>query len=491
MMLWLLVLLPTCCGLAAYLIRSDRLRRGIWAATAILHAGFTAWLVVLHPEAVETGVWIGLDALSRLFLMVTSLLFLAATFYGIGSLRRDALQPHPEMEQDNPLFRNRPEAVFTGCMLLFLASMTLVVLSRNFGLQWVAVEATTLASAPLIYFHRNRRSLEAAWKYLLICSVGIALALVGVFCIALAGTDVAHHLTVDVFTANAGALNPRWLKLAFLFLLVGYGAKMGLAPLHNWLPDAHSEAPSPVSALLSGALLNCAFMGILRLQQVCVAAGIADFGRELLMVFGLISMGLAGVFILRQADYKRMLAYSSVEHMGILALGVGLAGTGVFGAFLHAVNHALVKATLFMAAGNILWAYRTKRVGEVKGVARRMPASGILWMGGFLAIVGTPPFGTFISEFTILKTALDQGQWMVAGMYLAFLALVFVGMAGIMIRMSLGEPDPHEPPVHTDAWCVVPPMVCGSLALVLGFYIPEGMQRLLQHAAALIGGGGI
>jgi hydrogenase-4 component F len=279
--------------------------------------------------------------------------------------------------------------------------------------------------------------------------------------------------------------------LAFLFLLVGYGAKMGLAPLHNWLPDAHSEAPSPVSALLSGALLNCAFIGILRLQQVCVAAGIAEFGRELLMVFGLISMGLAGVFILRQADYKRMLAYSSIEHMGILALGVGLAGTGVFGAFLHAVNHSLVKATLFMAAGNILWAYRSKRVADVKGVARRLPGSGILWIGGFLAIVGSPPFGTFISEFTILKTALDQGHWTVAALYLAFLALVFVGMAGIIIRMSLGDPAPNHPPVRTDIWCLVPPMVCGSLALVLGFYIPEGLQRLLRHAAALIGGVGV
>jgi hydrogenase-4 component F len=489
-MLWLPIVLPTLCGLAAYLIRSDRVRRVVWAAAAILHAGLTL-LLNLNPDVAVSGIWIGLDDLSRLFLIVTSLLFLAATFYGIGSLRRDALQPHPEMEEDNPLFRSRPEAVFTGCMLLFLASMTLVVLSRNFGLQWVAVEATTLASAPLIYFHRNRRSLEAAWKYLLICSVGIALALVGVFCVALAGTEVARHLTVDAFVTQAGALNPRWLKLAFLFLLVGYGAKMGLAPLHNWLPDAHSEAPSPVSALLSGALLNCAFIGILRLQQVSFAAGIADFGRELLIVFGLISMGLAGVFILRQSDYKRMLAYSSVEHMGILALGVGLAGTGVFGAFLHAVNHSLVKATLFMAAGNILWAYRTKRVAEVRGVARRLPASGILWMGGFLAIVGSPPFGTFISEFTILKTALDQGRWMVAALYLAFLALVFVGMAGIVIRMNLGDPDPHQPPVRTDAWCVVPPMVCGCLALVLGFYIPEGMQRLLHHAAALIGGAGL
>ena len=485
---WLLILLPTLGGLAAYFIRPDGTRRVMWGAVAAGHALLSANLVLGGGNSM--GDWIGIDALSRIFLPLTSLLFLAATVYGIGALRRDTVQPHPEMEEDTPLFGGRPEAVFTGCILLFLASMSVVILSRNFGLQWVAVEATTLASAPLIYFHRNRRSLEAAWKYLLICSVGIALALVGVFCLALAGADVIQHLTVDAMTASAGALNGRWLKLAFIFLLVGYGTKMGLAPLHNWLPDAHSEAPSPVSALLSGALLNCAFIGILRLQQVCVAAGIADFGNELLVLFGLVSMGLAGVFILRQADYKRMLAYSSVEHMGILSLGVGLAGTGVFGALLHAVNHSLAKAMLFMAAGNILWAYRTKRVAQVTGILRRMPASGLLWLGGFLAIAGSPPFGTFISEFTILKSALDQGRWTVAMLYLAFLMLVFVGMAGIVIRMSLGEPEPHQAPVRTDSWCVAPPMLFGALALTLGLYIPAGLQQLLQRAAALIGGVG-
>lgn len=490
MMIWLLILIPALAGLAAYLIRANRPRRLLWASAALVHAILSGALC-LHPVDGPAGGWLGADALSLLFLPLTSLLFLAATIYGIGALRRDAVQPHPEMEEDSPLFRSRPEAVFTGCMLLFLTSMTLVILSRHFGLQWVAVEATTLASAPLIYFHRNRRSLEAAWKYLLICSVGIALALVGVFCLALASPQIIRHLTVDALIARAGSLNPRWLKLAFLFLLVGYGTKMGLAPLHNWLPDAHSEAPSPVSALLSGALLNCAFISILRLQQVCYAAQMAAFGQELLLLFGLISMGLAGVFILRQADYKRMLAYSSVEHMGILALGVGLAGSGVFGALLHALNHALVKAMLFMAAGNILWAYRTKRVSDVTGVVRRIPASGVLWLAGFLAIAGSPPFGTFLSEFTILKTALDQSRWVVAVLYLLFLLLVFVGMAAIVIRMSLGEPEPGQGPVRTDAWCVAPPMVFGVLALILGVYVPMPLQRLLQHAAALFGGVGL
>ncbi len=489
MILWLLILLPAAAGLASYFIRADRPRRLLWTAVAVAHTGLA---FRPGPDALgRAGAWIGLDPLARIFLPLTSLLFLAATLYGIGALRRDAIQPHPEMEEDAPLFGARPEAVYTGGLLLFLASMSLVILSRNFGLQWVAVEATTLASAPLIYYHRHRRSLEAAWKYLLICSVGIALALLGVFCLAQAASGVVGRLDIEALTARAGALERHWLELAFIFLLVGYGTKMGLAPMHTWLPDAHSEAPSPVSALLSGALLNCAFLGILRVQQVACAAGNGAFGQHLLVAFGLTSMGVAGVFILHQADFKRLLAYSSVEHMGILALGVGLSGSGVFGALLHAVNHSLVKALLFMAAGNILWAYRTKRVSEVTGVGRRIPATGLLWMTGFLAIVGSPPFGTFLSEFNILQSALAQARWTVAGLYLLFLLLAFTGMAGSVLSMTLGaDPAAAQAPVRTDPWCVAPPALFAVLALGLGLYVPEGLQRLLAQAAGVIGGMG-
>jgi hydrogenase-4 component F len=304
------------------------------------------------------------------------------------------------------------------------------------------VEATTLASAPLIYFHRHHRSLEATWKYIMICSVGIALALLGNFLLAVAagGAGDRHAgLVVGDLMTHAGEMNPQWLKAAFLFFLVGYGTKMGLAPMHTWLPDAHSESPSMVSALLSGALLNCAFLGILRAHQLCIAAGEAEFSQGLLVVFGLISMGMATVFIIRQADFKRMLAYSSVEHMGILAIGVGLGGAGVFGSMLHAVNHSLTKAALFFVAGNILAAYRTKSIGDVSGVLRVLPVSGVLWIAGFLSITGSPPFGTFLSEFTILKAALDGGQNVVAALYLVFLSLIFVGMVNIVLRMAQGE----------------------------------------------------
>jgi len=295
-------------------------------------------------------------------------------------------------------------------------------------------------------------------------------------------------ITVDIFLQNAGQLNTRWLEIAFIFLLIGYGTKMGLAPMHTWLPDAHSEAPSPVSALLSGALLNCAFLCILRIHQICVAAGIGFFGQELMLVFGLFSMGVAGIFILKSLEYKRMLAYSSVEHMGIIALGIGLGGTGVFGSLFHAVNHSLVKTLLFLTAGNILAAYHTKKINDVNGLAKSLPISGILWFAGFLAITGSPPFGTFLSEFTILKTAIDQGRWIVSGLYLSFLTIIFIGMLRPFLAMSFGGSDKpvKKEPIST----FIPQIALLVLAIVLGLVIPEHLVGIINESVIKLGGTG-
>ncbi len=326
-MLLALIILPLAAGLAAWFIRSHRLRRSLLVAAALGHAGLTG-LAFFRPPAPALEGWLALDAAGLLFLAITSGLFLAvastpwATWQG-------GLGPAPGL-RGGCFFSNAREAVFTACLLAFLAMMTLVCLSQHFGLLWVAVEATTLASAPsstsiappLPGGHR---------KYLMICSVGIALALLGNFFLAVAATLDERQAVPLVFgelMGRAGSLHAPWLKAAFIFLLVGYGTKQGLAPLHTWLPDAHSESPSLVSALLSGALLNCAFLAILRALGVCAAAGLGDFARELLVGFGLLSMLVAAGFILAQADYKRLLAYSSVEHMGILALAAGLGATG-------------------------------------------------------------------------------------------------------------------------------------------------------------------
>jgi hydrogenase-4 component F len=490
-MIWALLLVPLGAGLAAFAVRPNLPRRVLLVAAAATHTGLVAWAWADPAALHSTHGWIGLDAAALVFLTAISVLFLASAVYAVGYLARESRSPQQHVDEEQP-FANYSEAVFVGCLLLFLATMTLVAVSRHLGLIWVAVEATTLASAPLIYFHRHPRSLEATWKYLVICSVGIALALLGNFFLAVAarahgGTPVP--LVLEGLMAQARQLDPAWLRAAFLFFLVGYGTKMGLAPLHTWLPDAHSEAPSVVSALLSGALLNCAFLAIFRVHALLVAAGLGSFSRELLVLFGLFSMLVAALFILGQADYKRMLAYSSVEHMGILALGVGLGGLATYGALLHAVNHSLTKGMLFLAAGNLLACYRTKSTAATRGVFTRLPITGLLWLAGFLAITGSPPFGPFLSELTVLKGILDAGSTALAVGYLAALALAFIGMATIVLEMLYARPDnASEPRASEPLWSLVPPAVLGAAVLMLGVWVPPQLATLLHTAAGLVGG---
>ncbi|HWO56394.1 MAG TPA: proton-conducting transporter membrane subunit [bacterium] len=487
-MILLVVIVPVLASLAAMAVRHTRARRALLILVATAHAALTAGAWVVRPEPALGG-WMQLDALGLIFLSIISALFLAAAVYAAAYLAREQVGTRQDFEESF-LFVNEPEAVFVGCLLLFLGTMSLVTVSHNFGMLWVAIEATTLSSAPLIYFHRHHRSLEATWKYLLICSVGIALALLGTFFLASAASASPERgipLVLGELLAHSGALDLPWLKVAFLFMLVGYGTKMGLAPLHSWLPDAHSEAPSVVSALLSGALLNCAFLGILRIGQVLNAAGAAEFGQGLLLVFGVISVVFATVFIVSQLDFKRMLAYSSIEHMGIMAIGVGVGGLGTFGSLLHAVNHSLTKAMLFLVAGNILARYRTKSTKLVNGVLAELPGSGVLWMAGLLAITGTPPFGLFQSELTILRAAFGSGRYVVAVLLLLALVAIFVAMAAIMTRMLYGQAREGSAPSPGEAAAaVVPPAVLCMAVLILGLYLPPALNGLLREAANLL-----
>jgi hydrogenase-4 component F len=492
MMILALVLVPALAGLTSFVTRRHDVRRALLILVAVAHSVMTALVWIRRPDPIMDG-WLQIDALGLTFLSAVSALFLAAAVYAVSYLARETTGERPDFEESD-LFVNEPEAVFVGCLLLFLATMTLVTVSHNFGVLWVAIEATTLSSAPLIYFHRHHRSLEATWKYLLICSVGIALALLGTFFLAFAssGKGAANvPLVVEALTTNASMLRVPWMKIAFLFMLVGYGTKMGLAPLHSWLPDAHSEAPSVVSALLSGALLNCAFLGILRMTQVLDAAGAGEFARGLLLVFGLLSVVIATVFIVAQLDFKRMLAYSSIEHMGILAVGVGLGGLGTFGALLHAVNHSLAKGMLFLVAGNILAQYRTKSTALITGMLSDLPRSGVLWMAGLLAITGMPPFGLFQSELTIIRAALDSHHIMVAIVLLAALGVIFVAMTYLVMRMVYGSGRETSTvvPVRESLVSVVPPAALCLAVLVLGLYLPPALNELLTEAARLLGGG--
>ncbi len=487
-----LVLIPVVAGLLSFILKNTKVRRALLVGTCATQSALTVVAWVKRPEPVLDG-WLAMDALGLIFLSIVSGLCLVTSVYVINYLAKEPSGTRPDFEEP-AFFANEPEAVFIGCLLLFQATMTLVTLSHNFGVLWVAVEATTLSSAPLIYYHRHHRSLEATWKYLVICSVGIALALLGTFFLVYAATGTPSgsvRLVLEELVAKATLLKTPWLKTAFIFMLVGYGTKMGLAPLHSWLPDAHSEAPSVVSALLSGALLNCAFLGILRVTQVLGAAGSGEFARTLLLGFGIVSVVTATIFIVGQLDYKRLLAYSSIEHMGILAIGVGIGGLGVFGGLLHALNHSLTKGMLFLVAGNILAQYRSKATSAVSGMLSTLPRTSILWMAGLLAITGTPPFGSFISEFTIVRAAFTAGHAWVATTLLVALGIIFVAMAAIFLRMlydSDSEGQSVQPPAKESLYSVLPPAVLCLAVLLLGIFVPPALNRVLAEAGRLLGG---
>lgn len=417
--------------------------------------------------------WIGLDALSRLVLVVTSLLFFACGVYAVGYLN---------------LRRDRGNKIMVPCLLVFLSAMTLAVVARHMGVMWMAVEATTISSAPLIYYNRNRLSIEATWKYLLICSVGIALAMLGILFIAYAalGGGAPVSLQFDKLLTVATTLSKPWLHAGFVFLLVGFGTKMGLAPLHTWKPDAYGEAPGLVGALLAGGLTSVAFLAILRGVQLMTAAGDGDMARQALLGMGLLSLLLASIFMIRQPDIKRMLAYSSVEHMGLLAIGVGIGGIATFGAMLHLINNALTKGGLFLAAGNIQRAFASKRLSEVHGALKALPVSGPLFLAGFLAIAGSPPFGPFMSEFTILRGVFTRGHMVIGMLMLVFLATAFIGMGTTVLAATQGEPE-HKTPAFKDSFMLyIAPLVLILLILLLGVYIPAPLQHAVQQAADLL-----
>jgi len=467
-----LVIVPLGFAALAFATRSERVRPWLLPVAGVVQLG----LVGLELAGFDAGLgrpWLGLDPIGRLISAYLAVLFFLCSVYAPAYLAQRA---------------ERPNRVFCAVMLVFFAMMNLIAGVQHLGLLWVAVEATTLASGPLLYFNRNPRSIEATWKYLLIGSVGIALALLGTFFVAyaaLAGGSSTSLLLPDM-VATARQLSLPWLHSGFVLALVGYGTKMGLAPMHTWKPDAYGEAPGLVGALLAGGLTSCAFTAILRFFQICAAAGEAPFARSLLLFLGLASMVVAGAFMVRQGDYKRMLAYSSVEHMGILALGVAIGGAAVFGALLHLLNNGFSKGVLFLSAGNIHRAFGSKRTGDVSGAARLLPASGALFLAGFFAITGTPPFGTFVSEFTILTAMLQAGRYWIAGAFLSLLLLVFVGMGSTVLAVVQGDPPERaQATPYRDRWLSVAPIAALlALVLALGLWIPAPVSELLRAAAA-------
>ena len=472
-MLTVLVVLPLLLAVVAPLIPWYRARSWMLPAAGAAHLVLVG-LLLAHPlHAARPGSWVGVDSLSMLVLLVTGLLFFGCAVYAVEYLE---------------IRRDRGNRIIVPCLLLFLSAMTLAAVARHLGVLWFAVESTTIVSAPLIYYNRNALSIEATWKYLLLCSVGIALAMLGILFIGYAdlGGGGAASLQLDDLLRRAPHLVRPWLHSGFVFLLVGFGTKMGLAPLHSWKPDAYGEAPGVVGALLAGGLTSVAFLAVLRSVQIMGAAGDLDLARHALLGLGLLSMVLSAVFMVRQPDIKRMLAYSSVEHMGILAIGVGIGGLATFGAMLHLVNNALTKGCLFLSAGNIHRAFASKQLSAVQGATTVLPVSGGLFLAGFLAITGTPPFGPFLSEFTVLRGVAEAGQMGVMAIVLVALATVFVGMGSTVLAATQGEPPEPQARFQERFLLVSPPLAMLLAVLLLGVFIPPPLRDLLRSAAALV-----
>ncbi|HJV34471.1 proton-conducting transporter membrane subunit [Geomonas sp.] len=476
-MIWAIVLLPLLGALIAWFIPDNRKRPFVLPLFGALHLVMTVVLVVSTPPASPKG-WIFLDSLGKLTLLCNSVLFLVCSAYAVGYLSYR---------------RRRDNRILCMALLDCLAAMTLVTMSQHLGLLWIALEATTLAMAPLVYFNRNARSIEATWKYLLICSVGIAIALLGLFFLAystiVAKQDVS--LLLGSLIADAPRLHAGWRHAAFIFLLVGFGSKMGLAPLHTWKPDAYGEAPGLVGALLAGGLVNCALLALLRVYQIAAASTEGALFQEVLLGMGLVSMAFAAVFMARQSDFKRMLAYSSVEHVGIIAVALGLGKGALLGALLHMVNNAMTKGVLFLSSGNIHRAYNSKSTQFVRGALKRAPWSGALFLAAFLAITGSPPFAPFVSEFMIVSSAFVQGNHWTGGLFLLFLAMIFIGMASTVLPLVMGKmPEGMEKTPYRDSLpTVLPPLMLMGVVLMLGLWIPGPLMALLQDAAGLLGGG--
>jgi len=465
-----IILFPLLMAIAALLVRSNRWRPWLLPVTGVVHATLTGVVLGL-PELSVSSVWLELDPPGRLVLAIVSALFLLCSFYTVGYLRYRA---------------ERPNKMFCACLCSFLGVLSLVTWAHHLGLMWVAIEATALATAPLIYFNQTTRSIEATWKYLLIGSIGIALALLGSFFLAysmvIAGLEPS--LTFEHLLQVAPQLSKPWLHAGFVLLLVGYGTKMGLAPMHTWKPDAYGEAPGVVGALMAGGVTSCAFLAILRVYHICLVAGEGAYISRLLIFLGLFSMVVAGAFMVGQRDFKRMLAYSSVEHMGILALGLGIGGVAIYGTLLHLVNNAMAKGVLFLSAGNIHRAYGSKTTEVVSGAMRRLPFSGALFLAGFLAVTGSPPFGPFISEFSILNAIFVTGHFWVGALFLFFLLVVFVGMSVTVLAVVQGPvPAAARETPYRDGWLTaVPPLAMMVVVLLFGVYIPGPLQTLLADA---------
>lgn len=452
-----------------------------------------------------TAFWglVYIDALSVFTLLIITFIGLACSFY-----TWTYLDDYVGRGMISPSRLGR----FFFLFHIFLFAMIVTTMANSLGVLWVAIEGTTLATTFLIAFFRKREGLEAGWKYLILCSVGIALALFGTVLTFYSSVrvlgDQSEALNITTLLSVAGQLDPHVLKLAFIFVLVGYGTKIGLVPMHTWVPEAYGEAPAPVTAMLAGVLETVAVYAVLRSKMIVDQALPADFTGDLLLLFGLVSFVVAALFILVQQNYKRLFAYSSIEHMGLALAGFGVGGPlGTFGGLFHLLNHALAKALAFFSAGNVNRRFTSCEIGDVQGLARAQPVTAIGMLAAGLALVGMPPFSMFASEVLIVSalatqhagaqtfhvgdfltvTVTDEARSLIiVAVFLLFAVALFGGFTYRLAAMVWGAPrgDVRQ----GEGWEIghVPMVVTGLVLVGFGVAIPDPIHSLLDRAVGLL-----
>ncbi|MEC4890269.1 MAG: hydrogenase 4 subunit F [Nitrospira sp.] len=490
----LLLIAPLVAGGLSLLISSSRRLHlvNLTSMGALVLAECAIGRIVLAQGSLTAlGEIVYIDALSSVILFIIGLVGLACSLY---------MRSYMDDQVARGVIAPNRLNLFFFLFHMFLFAMVLATAANSLGVQWVAIEATTLATTFLIAFWRRRESLEAGWKYLILCSVGISLALFGVVLMYYSSLrvlgDVSSALNITQLQQVAAQLDPHILKLAFVFLFVGYGTKVGLVPMHSWLPDAYTEAPAPVAAMLAGVLETVAVYAILRSRGIVDQAVSPEFTGGLLALFGLVSFAIAAFFMLLQHNYKRMLAYSSIEHMGLAMVGFGVGGPlGTFGGLFHLVNHACAKSLAFFAAGNIHRRYKSVEIGEVRGLVTALPGSALALLVAGLALAALPPFSLFASEMqivTALGTAGLPGEWGqpgTKGLVVILLLCGLVAFAGLLFRITgMVWGTAPQGVVQGEPWSA------GHLALILlaavlvGFcwVLPLPLHQLLETASAML-----
>jgi hydrogenase-4 component F len=484
-LLWVLPLVPT---VTALLMLTTRDRRLLSALDVGGSAVLVALALVLAREVAAGGPralgFLRVDDLALVFLLLLVLLTLAVSIYTVGWLGEAVAVGNMKAESLRSYF---------ALVHAFVATMVVTVLADNLGVLWIAMEGTTITSAVLIGYHGHHHGLEAAWKYIIVTTIGISFGLFGTVLVYAAYAAVvpiaagAGALSWSAIMQVAPTLDPGIVRIGFIFVMIGYGTKAGLAPMHLWLPDAHSQAPTPVSALLSGVLIKCALLGIIRFQTIAAAACGAAFPEQVLLVFGLTSVVVATPFILAQHDIKRLLGYHSVEHVGIVALGLGFGGPiGTYGALLHVVNHGVTKALAFFAAGTAIARYGSRDMQVIRGLLAVAPIGATLLMLAALSLAGVPPFSIFVSELMVLRAGIGDGQWPAIAIFLAMVVVILAGLLHHAGSMAFGEPPAAAGRQREAPSPLLGMALLAAIMILAGLTIPASFDGVLRRATEIV-----